>query len=64
MADEWFQFSLLADQSVLQDIEKGVFVVKAVSLIWTEHDEHPGFGWMRVPTRYMVELWQQLFIWQ
>jgi hypothetical protein len=64
MADEWFQFSLLADQSVLEDIEKGVFVVKAVSLIWTEHDEHPGFGWMRVPTRYMVELWQQLIIWQ
>lgn len=64
MADEWSMFSLLADQSVLEDIEKGVFVVKAVYLIWTEHDEHPGFGWMSVPTRYMLELWQQLLIWK
>ncbi|RGP81000.1 hypothetical protein FLONG3_788 [Fusarium longipes] len=64
MADKWFQFSLLADQLVPEDIEKGMFVVKAVSLLWTEHDDHPGFGWIRVPTHNLLGLWQQLLIWQ
>ncbi|KAF4331799.1 hypothetical protein FBEOM_14430 [Fusarium beomiforme] len=41
-----------------QDIADGEFVVKAVSLHWTEG--FPGRGWMRIPTGYLLELWQQL----
>jgi hypothetical protein len=51
-------FVLLADKSVLEDIEKGLFVVKAVSLLW---DKYPGWGWARLLTGYLIELWQQLF---
>lgn len=57
MADCVFHFVLLANKSVLEDIEKGTFVVKAVSLLW---DGHPGWGWVRLPTGYLIELWQQL----
>jgi hypothetical protein len=55
-------FVLLADKSVLEDIEKGLFVVKAaVSLLW---DEYPGWGWARLLTGYLIELWQQLLIYR
>jgi hypothetical protein len=57
MADCLFHFVLMADKSVLEDIGKGTFVVKAVSLSW---DGHPGWGWVRLPTGYLIELWQQL----
>ncbi|RFN43181.1 hypothetical protein FIE12Z_12583 [Fusarium flagelliforme] len=40
-ADCLFHFVLMADKSVLEDIKKGTFVVKAVSLLW---DGHPGWG--------------------
>ncbi|CAG7557851.1 unnamed protein product [Fusarium equiseti] len=40
-SDCLFHFVLMADKSVLEDIKKGTFVVKAVSLSW---DGHPGWG--------------------
>ncbi|KAF9775555.1 hypothetical protein IL306_006326 [Fusarium sp. DS 682] len=58
MAEDLFQFVLLADEAVLKDIANGEFIVKAVSLGWTEG--FPGWGWMRIPTGYLLELWQQL----
>ena len=56
-SDCLFHFVLMADKSVLEDIKKGIFVVKAVSLSW---DRQPGWGWVRLPTGYLIELWQQL----
>ncbi|KAF4416165.1 hypothetical protein FACUT_12820 [Fusarium acutatum] len=54
MADYLFNFVLLADEAVLKDIENGEFVVKAISLSW---DGNSGWGWMRIPTGYLLELW-------
>lgn len=54
MADHLFNFILLADEAVLKDIEKGEFIIKAVSLLW---DGNSGWGWMRIPTGSLLELW-------
>ncbi|KAF5008763.1 hypothetical protein FDECE_5001 [Fusarium decemcellulare] len=54
LADHLFNFVLLADEAVLKDIERGECIVKAVSLLW---DCHSGWGWMRIPTGYLLELW-------
>ncbi|RBR26162.1 uncharacterized protein FIESC28_01053 [Fusarium coffeatum] len=43
-SDCLFHFVLMADKSVLEDIKKGIFVVKAISLSW---DGRPGWGWDR-----------------
>ncbi|KAM0187474.1 hypothetical protein ACHAPQ_011871 [Fusarium lateritium] len=57
MADYLFGFVLLADKTVLKDIERGEFVVKAVSLHW---DGNTGWGWVRTPTGYLLDLWTYL----
>ncbi|CAJ0551408.1 Ff.00g113380.m01.CDS01 [Fusarium sp. VM40] len=57
MADYLFGFVLLADEAVLKDIERGEYIVKAVSLQW---DGYTGWGWVRIPTGYLVELWTYL----
>ncbi|KAF5624782.1 uncharacterized protein FTJAE_10128 [Fusarium tjaetaba] len=54
MANYVFKFVLLADEAVLTDIGKGEFVVKAISL---SLDGNSGWGWMRIPTGYLLELW-------
>ena len=54
MADFLFNFVLLADEAVLRDLEKGEYIVKAVSLLW---DGDSGWGWMRIPTGYLLDLW-------
>jgi hypothetical protein len=54
MADYLFNFVLLADEDVLKDIENGEFIVKTISLSW---DGYSGWGWMRIPTGYLLELW-------
>ncbi|KAG5757877.1 hypothetical protein H9Q72_013982 [Fusarium xylarioides] len=48
-------YVLLADESVLKDVSEREFVVKAVSLDWRRG--HPGWGWMRIPTGYLLDLW-------
>ncbi|KAK2687533.1 hypothetical protein QWA68_013114 [Fusarium oxysporum] len=35
-------------------LRKGEFVVKTISLSW---DGYSGWGWMRIPTGYLLELW-------
>ncbi|KAF5602853.1 uncharacterized protein FSUBG_7493 [Fusarium subglutinans] len=54
MADYLFSYILVADEAVLKDIENGEFIVKAISLSW---DGHSGYGWVRIPTGYLLELW-------
>ncbi|KAM0231614.1 hypothetical protein ACHAPO_008462 [Fusarium lateritium] len=59
MADWVFEFVLLADEAVLEDIARDEPIVKAVSIQWREsHD--PTWGWMRIPTGYLLELWHHL----
>jgi hypothetical protein len=55
MADYLFHYVLLADEAVLKGIEKGISIVKAISLSWC--DGHSGYGWARIPTGYLLELW-------
>jgi hypothetical protein len=57
MADYLFGFVLLADEAVLKDIERGECIVKAVSLQW---DGYAGWGWVRIPTGYLLDLWTYL----
>jgi len=57
LSDFLFNFVLLADEAVLKDVERGEYVVKAVSLLW---DDDLGWGWMRIPTGYLLELWNFL----
>ncbi|KAF4998535.1 hypothetical protein FDECE_11753 [Fusarium decemcellulare] len=61
MAGRHFYVVLVADESVLKDIAKGEFVVKAVSYDWVKGCEN--WGWMRVPTGYLLELWHSLMLW-
>ncbi|KAM6507191.1 hypothetical protein FALCPG4_018573 [Fusarium falciforme] len=63
MAGKLFRFVLLADESVFEDIKKGEFVIKAVSLKWDEGYE-VGWGWMRIPTGYLLNLWEKLTRWE
>ncbi|CVL08569.1 uncharacterized protein FPRN_13179 [Fusarium proliferatum] len=60
MSGSAHQYVLLADESVLKDFSEREFVVKAVSLDWKLG--HPGWGWMRVPTGYLLDLWQLLML--
>ncbi|KAJ3535965.1 hypothetical protein NM208_g6915 [Fusarium decemcellulare] len=62
MAENLYRFVLLADKAVLKDIAEGEFIVKAVALNW--EDGRLGWGWMRIPTGYLLELWQTLMRWE
>ncbi|KAM0369160.1 hypothetical protein HYE67_000023 [Fusarium culmorum] len=54
MTDYLFDFVLLADKDVLRDLARGEYIVKAVSFKWNRHG---GWGWMRIPTGYLLDLW-------
>ncbi|KAG4272501.1 hypothetical protein FPRO04_10454 [Fusarium proliferatum] len=58
MAGRLFSFVLLADKAVFEAMERGEFVVKAVSYDW--RDGWYNWGWMRIPTGYLLELWHSL----
>ncbi|KAF5565395.1 hypothetical protein FNAPI_1710 [Fusarium napiforme] len=58
MAGRRFKFVLLADKSVFEAMERGEFVVKAVSYDW--EDGWNNWGWMRIPTGYLLALWHSL----
>ncbi|KAI8671984.1 hypothetical protein NCS56_00660600 [Fusarium sp. Ph1] len=59
---------LLADEDVLNQVEEGTFIVKAVDAVETpreeiplrEGDEPTYWGWMRMETRQLLELWGEL----
>lgn len=60
MADWVFDYVLLADEAVLKDIARDEPVVKAVSMHWMDGDPNSTWGWMRIPTGYLLELWHHL----
>ncbi|KAJ4027417.1 hypothetical protein NW756_014487 [Fusarium oxysporum] len=62
MADWLFDYVLLADEAVLMDVERGEFVVKAVSFKWKDGKFDSTWGWMRIPTGYLLELWHHLML--
>jgi hypothetical protein len=62
MADWAFDYVLLADEAVLKDVARGEFVVKAVSFKWQDGKFDSTWGWMRIPTGYLLELWQHLLL--
>ncbi|KAM0199219.1 hypothetical protein ACHAQI_012179 [Fusarium lateritium] len=62
MADWMFDYVLLADEAVLKDVARGEFIVKAVSFYWNDDDFDLTWGWMRIPTGYLLELWLHLML--
>ncbi|KAF4416171.1 hypothetical protein FACUT_12826 [Fusarium acutatum] len=58
IAGHQFKFFLLADRAVFKAIERGELVVKAVSYDW--EDGWNNWGWMRIPTGYLLALWHSL----
>ncbi|RGP60197.1 hypothetical protein FSPOR_10786 [Fusarium sporotrichioides] len=60
MTDNIYDIVLLADEKCFKNIANGQFLVKTVSL------ELPGgensWGWMRIPTGYLLDLWFYLWI--
>ncbi|KAF4969337.1 hypothetical protein FSARC_3412 [Fusarium sarcochroum] len=62
MAGHQFRYALVADEAVLKDIARGEFIIKAVAYSWKEGDDY--WGWMRVPTGYLLELWHSLMLWR
>ncbi|KAF5570182.1 hypothetical protein FPHYL_1458 [Fusarium phyllophilum] len=54
-------FVFVADEEVLKDIARGVFVIKVVGYDWDE--DRLGQCWMRIPTGEVLELWQALLLW-
>ncbi|KAI1056072.1 hypothetical protein LB507_001492 [Fusarium sp. FIESC RH6] len=62
MADWEFDYVLLADEAVLKDVARGEFIVKAVSFKWKDGEFDSTWGWMRIPTGYLLELWHHLML--
>jgi hypothetical protein len=62
MVDWEFDYVLLADEAVLKDVAKGEFIVKAVSIKWKDGKFDSTWGWMRIPTGYLLELWHHLML--
>lgn len=60
MAGGQFKFVLVADETVLNDIARGEFIVKAVQYDWEEG--WGDWGWMRIPTGYLLEIWHALMM--
>ncbi|KAF5965599.1 hypothetical protein FBULB1_12160 [Fusarium bulbicola] len=60
ISDGAHDYVLLADESVLKEVSEREFVVKAVSLVWRRG--HAGWGWIRIPTGYLLDLWQLLML--
>ncbi|KAF5591123.1 hypothetical protein FPCIR_6198 [Fusarium pseudocircinatum] len=61
MAGASFCFALVADKAVLDGIAQNEFVVKAVGYDWDRID-HGGWGWVRLETGRLLELWEALLL--
>ncbi|KAL9571887.1 hypothetical protein ACKAV7_003876 [Fusarium commune] len=61
MAEAKFCFALVADEAVLDGIARNEFVVKAVGYDWDRID-HGGWGWVRLETGRLLELWEALLL--
>ncbi|KAF4331800.1 hypothetical protein FBEOM_14431 [Fusarium beomiforme] len=51
-------FALVADEAVLKDIARGIFVIKVVGYDWNEG--RASRGWVRIPTGDVLRLWESL----
>ncbi|CVK94836.1 uncharacterized protein FMAN_13154 [Fusarium mangiferae] len=61
MAGAKFCFVLVADKAVLDSIARNEFVVKAVGYDWDRID-HGGWGWVRLETGRLLDLWEMLLL--
>ncbi|KAF5692430.1 hypothetical protein FDENT_2952 [Fusarium denticulatum] len=61
MAGASFCFALVADKAVLDGIARNEFVVKAVGYDWDRID-NGGWGWARLETGRLLELWESLLV--
>ncbi|KAF5528867.1 hypothetical protein FNAPI_14075 [Fusarium napiforme] len=57
-----FCFVLVADKAVLGGIARQDFVVKALGYDWEGRIEHGGWGWVRLQTGRLLELWEALLL--
>ncbi|KAH6953497.1 hypothetical protein DER45DRAFT_575957 [Fusarium avenaceum] len=55
-----FCFALVADEAVLKGISQDKYFVKAVGYDWTDSDG--GWGWDRLRTCQLLDLWEMLFV--
>ncbi|KAJ4252462.1 hypothetical protein NW762_011063 [Fusarium torreyae] len=55
-----FCFVLVADEAVLRDIAREEFVIKAVGYDWVQKEG--GWGWVRLHTHDLLELWEMLLL--
>ncbi|EXM21441.1 hypothetical protein FOTG_10681 [Fusarium oxysporum f. sp. vasinfectum 25433] len=62
MAGASFCFVLVADKAVLEGIARNDFVVKALGYDWEGRIEDGGWGWVRLQTGRLLELWGALLL--
>lgn len=62
MAGASFCFVLVADKAVLEGIIQTEFVVKVLGYDWEGRIEHGGWGWVRLQTGRLLELWEALLL--
>ncbi|QPC71938.1 hypothetical protein HYE68_002690 [Fusarium pseudograminearum] len=62
MVGSCFNFVLVADEAILKDIANNEFVIKAVGYDWCPIQNQGSWGWMRLATGDLLQLWENLFI--
>ncbi|OBS25927.1 hypothetical protein FPOA_06460 [Fusarium poae] len=62
MVGSCFNFALVADEAVLKDIANDIFVVKAVGYDWDPSQHSYSWGWIRLRTGDLLQLWENLFL--
>ncbi|KAH7228429.1 uncharacterized protein BKA55DRAFT_583645 [Fusarium redolens] len=62
MAGAKFCFALVADKAVLDGIARNEFVVKAVGYDWGGQIQDGRWGWVRLETGRLLELWEALLL--
>ncbi|KAM0227913.1 hypothetical protein ACHAPO_011120 [Fusarium lateritium] len=62
MVGSRFNFALVADERILKDIANNTFVVKAVGFDWDPVQHSYSWGWIRLATGDLLQLWENLFL--
>ncbi|KAM0376609.1 hypothetical protein ACHAPY_007155 [Fusarium culmorum] len=62
MVGTCLNFVLVEDEGVLKDIANNNFVVKAVGYDWSPIQHAGSWGWMRLATGDLLQLWEMLYI--
>lgn len=61
MAGFLARYVLLADKAVFEAVERGEYIIKVVAYDWDDDDY---WGWMRIPTGYLLDFWHGLMKYQ